>query len=172
MVSYHNGDLLTSGCAIICHQVNLQGLMGGGLALQIAKKYPKVEEEYAFFVKQFQKHSEITDLLGTCLLLRGYDYTYQMLDCYIANMFSQNADFTTNYDALRVCIRNLKAKIKEFRAYERKPYSVFKVGIPYKYGCGIADGDWATVEGIWKKAFINEQDIELQIWKFGGENDK
>lgn len=36
MITHHNGDLLKSGCDIICHQVNLQGIMGGGLAKQIA----------------------------------------------------------------------------------------------------------------------------------------
>ena len=46
MISYHEGDLLKSNCDVICHQVNLQGVMGGGLALQIARKFPQVEHEY------------------------------------------------------------------------------------------------------------------------------
>ena len=49
MISYHNGDLLKSGCDIICHQVNLQGVMGGGIARQIANKYPDVEKSYKLF---------------------------------------------------------------------------------------------------------------------------
>ena len=40
------GDLLETNADIICHQVNLQGVMGGGLALSIARKYPNVNKIY------------------------------------------------------------------------------------------------------------------------------
>ena len=40
------GDLLKADADVICHQVNLQGVMGGGLALSIAMKYPNVNKIY------------------------------------------------------------------------------------------------------------------------------
>ena len=38
MIKFFNGDLLKSGCDIICHQVNEYGVMGAGIAKQIKEK--------------------------------------------------------------------------------------------------------------------------------------
>lgn len=46
MIIDKKGDVLESGCNVICHQVNEYGVMGGGLAKQIANKYPSVSEDY------------------------------------------------------------------------------------------------------------------------------
>ena len=45
------------------------------------------------------------------------------------------------------------------------------IGVPYKYGCGIAIGDWNKVEQIFKNIFENEKDIELQIWRLNKNED-
>ena len=45
MIKFFNGDLLKSGCDIICHQVNEYGVMGAGIAKQIKEKYPKALEK-------------------------------------------------------------------------------------------------------------------------------
>lgn len=42
MVSYKNGDLFSSGCNVICHQVNCKGMMNAGIAKTMRKKYPDV----------------------------------------------------------------------------------------------------------------------------------
>ena len=47
MIKYIQGDLLKTDATLILHQVNLQGIMGGGLAYSIARKYPSVEREYS-----------------------------------------------------------------------------------------------------------------------------
>ena len=38
MLQYKNGDILEAEEKIICHQTNCLGIMGAGLALQIARK--------------------------------------------------------------------------------------------------------------------------------------
>ena len=40
------GNILNAEESIICHQVNVDGVMGGGLAKQVANAYPNVEKEY------------------------------------------------------------------------------------------------------------------------------
>ncbi len=40
------GDLFCSDARIIAHQVNCQGKMGSGVALQVKRKYPNVYNEY------------------------------------------------------------------------------------------------------------------------------
>lgn len=148
MIKYFNGNLLNSECDIIAHQVNLQGIMGGGLAKQIAQKFPQCEVGYINCVKTIKNEK---NLLGQVLI-----HKYAQ-DKYIANCFSQNIDFTTNYEAVKKCF--------EFLLKDCKKYNYSTIGVPYKYGCGIASGDWTIVEGIFKDIFEKEEDIELQIWK-------
>ena len=136
------GDILESNCNIICHQVNLQGVMGGGLAFQIAKKYPECEKQYKDFVAKNK------DILG------GKVFFYKIDDShYIANCFSQNENFDTNYKWVSECANtvNLWAKI----------YGLETVAIPYGYGCGIANGNWDIVGSLWEKLVV-----DAELFKF------
>lgn len=145
MITYHKGDLLKSGCEIICHQVNLQGVMGGGIALQIARKYPDCEKEYRKYVNCKGDVS-----LGEVLVYFDLDGKF------VANCFTQDRHFKTDYNALEVAL----ATIKEFCENMR----IKTVGFPHGYGCGIANGDWRIVEQKIKNAFENS-DIDCQIWE-------
>ena len=46
MIKIVNGNILNAKENIIVHQVNVQGIMGGGVARQLATKYPNLEKEY------------------------------------------------------------------------------------------------------------------------------
>ena len=81
------GDLLETNADIICHQVNLQGVMGGGLALSIARKYPNVNKVY----KDYKQKK-----LGEVCMVYTDDFI-------VANCFSQTEDFNTDYKA-KLCI--------------------------------------------------------------------
>ena len=41
-----HGDVLNTDCRIVAHQVNCQGVMGGGLARQIRDRYLDVYTKY------------------------------------------------------------------------------------------------------------------------------
>ena len=150
MISCHKGDLLESGCDIICHQVNLDGVMGGGIAYQIAKKYLNCEEEYQEMCQKF-------DLSGN---IHFFAYKEKGYHRFIANCFSQRPNFETDYKWLEKVVR----KVYCFA----KMYELKTVGIPKNYGCGIAKGDWNEVKEIWESVFEDDPDIELQIWEFEG----
>ena len=150
MISFHNGDLLESNCDIICHQVNLQGVMGGGLALQIATKHPKCEAEYKRMV---QEQNKVELLKGKVCF---YCVQASPLE-FIANCFSQNEDFTTNYRCVKNCFKDI--------LLFAKMHNLKTIGVPYNYGCGIATGDWNKVEKIFKEIFEDEKDINIQIWR-------
>ena len=143
MVTYHNGDLLESGCCIIAHQVNLSGVMGGGLALQIARKYPHCEAKY----KERAKNP----------ITLGEVFYCNEGDTIIANCFTQDIFYNTNYSAVEKAFMKLRAKAEEIGGVT--------IGIPYGYGCGIANGNWSIVEEIILKVFCNTN-IDCQIWKF------
>lgn len=118
------GDALQNDCDILCHQVNLQGIMGGGIAAQIAYKYPQVDDEYIRFPNK---------KLGEVCFVKTDKYV-------IANCFSQDWNFATDYDALRACVQ----KVNDFM--NSNGYRT--VAFPYHYGCGIAEGNWERVFDI------------------------
>ena len=139
MIKYIHGDLLETNAPLILHQVNLNGVMGGGLAYQIARKYPSVEREYGRF------HGILGDVL--------YSETDDFI---VGNCYSQNEDFTTNYDALFACLLD----VREYMVNN----NIDTVAIPYKYGCGIAYGDWTRVKKLFKKVLGT---FNLLIYKLG-----
>lgn len=149
MISYHNGDLLESGCDWICHQCNLQSIFGGGIAYQIAQKYKGVEE----FCKR----------VGAEYVGDFIPYVDKATGQTIANCYSQEPNFDTNYEAIKEIFTDIRNDlITNIKLQPRVPV---KVGVPFKYGCGIANGDWEKVEQIFKDIFENEKDIDFQIWK-------
>lgn len=139
MIKHIKGDLLNTDAPLILHQVNLQGVMGGGLAYSIARKYPSVEREYSRF----------NGRLGDVLFCQTDDFV-------IGNCYSQNEDFTTNYYALSECLREVGVYMMT--------HDMRTLAIPYKYGCGIAKGDWATVEALFDDVL---DDFEILIYRLG-----
>lgn len=129
MITYVKGDLLEANADVICHQVNLEGVMGGGLAYSIARKYPKVNKVYKNYIPK---------QLGEVCFADTKDFT-------IANCFSQTEDYDTDYKALKLCLYKVKGYMISCK------YS--RVAIPYKYGCGIANGDWKKVLSVFEEVF-------------------
>jgi len=167
MVENFDGDILRSNCNIICQQVNTLGIMGGGLAAQIAKKYPECNRQY---IEYCNSHSE--EKLLNSILWYQIDYNH-----FIANIFSQRNIRQPIYVANPVYVKKeLQLPLTEFKLTD---YSYLKkclkevhnkaledkltVGIPYKYGCGIAIGNWNNVNRIINDTF--NDDVMCQIWK-------
>lgn len=142
MIKYVQGDLLTTNAPLILHQVNLHGVMGGGLAYNIAQKYPFVERTY-------RVHRGV---LGDVLFTKTDDFI-------IGNCYSQNEDFTTNYYALDECLYRVRLFMKT--------HGMSTVALPYKYGCGIAKGNWNKVEDIITRTLDAFDDLEVLIYKLG-----
>ena len=151
MITYKNGDLLESDCTMIVHQVNCQGVMGSGIAKQIREKFPYAYERYMLRHKQKQQELGKIDccLCGDKMIVNFYSQ-YNYLPRGIRH---------TDYDAFRKCIRSLKVQLSLAGATPKS----FKIGFPYKIGCGLGGGDWDIIEGIIKDEFDSEWEVE--IWK-------
>lgn len=149
-IVFRDGDLLKTNCDVICHQVNCQGVMGAGIALQIKKLYPNVYEEYREYCDKYRQF----DILGTCLLVRTIDGKN------VANLFAQydygRNGCHTNYTALKMAFNQLKKYSIDF-GYR-------KIGIPFGIGCGLAGGDWNKVCSIIEEVFELTY-LEVEIWK-------
>lgn len=128
MLVYKRGDILEATEDIICHQCNTEGLFGGGLALQIKDTYPECAEQTREYVENLIEGN----VIGTYFSYETDTYT-------ILNCFSQNQDYTTNYEAIKAIFNKILPLCKE----QEK-----SIAIPYMYGCGIAKGDWLEVRDI------------------------
>ena len=138
MIHEIQGDALVA-CKgnILCHQTNYFGVMGAGIAAQIKKKLlnPSLFKEYYDLCQKRER-----SLLGSVQMLETLDGTI------VANCFSQddgnNAYPTgrispfTDYWAVKSCFQTVKNNAE---VYKKNVY------IPYKYGCGIAGGNWNQV---------------------------
>ena len=133
---YVKGNLLESPVHIIAHQVNCLGIMGGGIALQIKKKWPPVFEKYKEFIADWEYCNEGELPLGHCYAVE-WDR-----DRTIVNIFGQNGigGMATDYEAVRKAFIELRKYLIDDLQYRRG--SQIPVGIPYKMGCGLGGGDW------------------------------
>ena len=147
MLIIKSGDLLAATEDIICHQCNLQGVFGAGLAYQLKQKYNKCESETMKFVEDAKK-------LNQPVIEKFYLYQIKPTK-YIANCFTQNEDFTTNYKAIEKVFKAIKKRAMN------KLYPL-SIACPYGMGTGIASGDWRTIEKILINIF---DDYDITIYK-------
>ena len=141
------GSLFSSGADLLVQQVNCQGVMGAGLAKQIAFHYSEVYREYKAFC---QKYATSAEMLGKVLIVETYGGTH------VANIFAQDKygrnDCFTDYAALRKGF----AKVAEFAKTTN-----MSVAIPYGIGCGLAGGNWEIVNNIIAEAFAGYPKVSL-----------
>ena len=138
-VTVVRGDILTATEQIICHQVNLLGVMGAGLALKIRNKYPEVYDEYVKYCKGAK--------LGDVLFAKANDGKI------VANIFGQHnigrTGLFTDYEALYVGLIKVRREN-------------MTTAIPYKIGCGLGGGDWGVVSNLIGCAFF---DTNVMIYR-------
>lgn len=153
MIKEIQGDLLACGADIICHQVNFEGIMGGGVALSIRNKLlleNGLYQQYQTYCAVFQEAA-----IGTVQML-------ETPEVIVANLFCQHAFNSkkgvekglTDYEAMEKCLRTVKLYALKRRSS--------KVAVPGYMGCGIAGGDWTRVLRILKKVF-EDSAVELTI---------
>lgn len=170
-----NGDLFSTDCEVIAHQVNCMGEMNSGVAKIVKEKYPEVFKEYRKTVNTLDKN-----VLGGCLLVDTSDGKY------IANIFGQyyynecadigtflatdvwNAPYTeetslndntvwrfTNYEAFYKALVNLKVNMN------RK--NLKSLAFPYKIGCDRGGASWNIIKTMIDEVF-ESTDIVVKIY--------
>ena len=132
-------NLLDVKEGIICHQTNCIGVMGGGLALQIRQKWPKVYAEYHADCALLKEHPErmlghVQDVLVNDKLV-------------VANCYGQvypGHGLMTDYKAWDTILDKLK---------DLSNYFSLDLHFPWMVGCGLAGGDWEVMRSKIEKAF-------------------
>jgi O-acetyl-ADP-ribose deacetylase (regulator of RNase III) len=147
MIKIVEGNILNAIEDVRCQQVNCQGVMGAGLALQVKNKYLEVYNEYIKTCKQTSPQK----LLGSVQYIECHDgYIF-------ANLFGQlnygKGQQYTLYSALKNCLEYVHDRAKKYEE---------TVAIPYGIGCGLAGGDWEIVYKMIESIF---SDYEVTIYK-------
>ena len=154
MIKHIKCDIFESGADVICHQVNCQGVMGGGLAKQVREKYPRIFE---FYKNRCDDARNKKSLLGVVQFASIGDGRH------IANLFAQETfgyddKCYTDYKALKTCLTTVRDA----------PAKKDVIAIPYMIGCGLARGDWNVVYNIIQEVF-EDSEIEVLICEYKGE---
>ena len=168
MIKVVDKNIFRSTANFLVHQTNCQGVMGSGVALQVANKFPHVEQEYMKYLRYCKKNH--INPLGTAQYVPvdtwalvmvntmknnsviAYDSQYQ----YVVNLFGQD-DFGmgtqhTNLKAMENAFRDIYKKAKEINA---------SVAMPYMIGSYRGGAKWDDVYSIIKKVFKNDVDVEI-----------
>lgn len=167
MIKIIDGDLFNTDAKFICHQVNCQGQMNSGVALQIKQKYPHVYEEY---VKALQNTP--CDMLGKIQIVPikpeylGYDCGTIAISCteqWICNMFAQDkygydGKVYTSLEALQNCFTQLY-----WLTFEKNNNFNDKIAMPYEIGCVRGGADWNVVYKMIENTFV---DREVELWRY------
>jgi O-acetyl-ADP-ribose deacetylase (regulator of RNase III) len=145
MIKVVKGDLLDMKRGILGHQVNCQGVMGSGVALQIKNMYPLAFTEYKSLVDEYVEEGEEWRkyLLGQVNGVKVSD------DLYIANMFGQlrygsDGGKYTSEEALFRCFKTVR------KTAEKLDLPVY---LPYMIGGYRGGGDWRLIEDYLLEAF-------------------
>ena len=135
MIEIVRGDILLANTAAICHQVNCQSLMESGVAKAISTKWPEVKLEY----HELCSGKRPRELLGKVQVVELKEFHGFKV---VINVFGQ---LNCGHD--NICYTRYDALEKAFAEINRICASK-TVAFPYGFGCGLAGGDWATVEKL------------------------
>lgn len=138
MVRIVRGDLLETNVPYICHQVNCKGVMGAGVARQIADKWPSVFRDYK---RLCDKTKNKSSLLGTVQFCETSEGSGGAQSPVVINIFGQfdygRNGVYTDYSALSRAFKELNSRLKGKT-----------IAFPHGIGCGLAGGDWMDVEQL------------------------
>lgn len=137
------GNLLDSYAPLICHQVNCQGVMGKGLALQLTQRYPNLRSAYRNWLSGLG-----SKLLGDCQWVPCDHHV--VVNLYGQEFFGNDPNVCyTNLDALKAALLKTKTEAK---------HRNWPVALPYKLGCGLGNANWtdvlAMIEDVFRDYYV------------------
>lgn len=171
MIKIIEGNLFDSKSNFIVHQVNAQSVMGAGVTLQVAKRYPHVDKEYRSYVHHCKKNK--IPILGTVQYVPVDVWAIGLTDTmkndniskyyrdyqYIVNLFGQETygfGLQTDLNAVRKGFIDIRDKALKIGA---------SIAIPYRIGSCRGGANWSDVYDIIKDVF-GKTDLDVTICKY------
>lgn len=150
MIEERNGDLLVQRdlCAIV-HQANCFHTMGSGIAMALSVKWPQVYQ-----ADLATKHGDRAKM-GTFSMAMVEHGLMRVYNLYSQFRYGRTATHT-EYDMMAKGLRAINEDLDTPHYYE----GVFKIGIPYRMGCGSAGGNWDYVMHVLEDIYDSGDDID------------
>lgn len=142
-------NFIEEGC-ILLHQVNCQGVMGGGIAKTIKELFPNVYSAYKEYCTYYNKKC-LGDMFPVHIRFKSKNFTIG--NCFGQEYYGRDKRYT-DYEKLRKSFEQVASDCD---------YS--KILIPKYIGCGLAGGDWNIVSEIIGEVF---KDHDVLIVDFDG----
>ena len=138
--------------SLIVHCCNTLGFWGAGFVVPLGKRYPKAKESYKQYIEKNGKGH-----------LADVDEVKVADNIYVENLIGQsflykqpNGQIPCNYLAIELGFRSI---IEKWMA-KTENYSIHMPRI----GCGLAGGDWKTIENIIQRIFIDIADVDVFVY--------
>ena len=137
---------------LIVHCCNSLGAWGAGFVVPLGKRYPQAKESYKTYINKNGR-----GYLGEVDEVKVAD------NIYVENLIGQsflykksNGEIPCNYLAIKVGFQNIIEKWLT----RAENYSIHMPRI----GCGLAGGDWNTIENIIKETFIDIANVDVFVY--------
>lgn len=146
MLKIVRGDLFDSGADVIGHGVNLQGVMGAGIAATFAAKYPNMYQSYRSACK-------------SGMLQLGYTYMYANPedDQIVANIATQQ--FAGKNAQLWAVGSGIEDTLRKMYVADLET-----LGLP-EIGCGIGGLEWKFVRQKIEDLSVLYPHIEITVYQ-------
>jgi len=156
MIELIEGNILQSKENVICHSVNHRGVMGAGLAKEIATMYPLIASE-------FEQYKNICSALPYKSVKRNGVVAWYKVDenKRVASIFGQDGFAGGRRNTDYVSFGNGFCTVAEI-----SEMSNWSVAIPYGIGCGLGGGDWKVVLTIIEDCFKYFPSVDVRIYKY------
>lgn len=150
---YKKGNLLTSNCEYICHQVNCQGVMGSGIAKQIRETYPYVYTQYLALkdkmsLKLMLGYIQIVPITAT-------DYSKHVINMFAQEYYGYDKKQYTSYAAFYNCLVKIKRWVPKGAT----------IGFPYRIGSDRGGANWDVIESMIKSLLEEDYTVEIYVWE-------
>lgn len=157
MVEHIKGDIFATDAQVILHGCNCQGVMGAGVALAIAQKWPNAFYDYKTYLEDIYDNREEPhpkEALGNIIPVRVSD------DKIVINGLTQlvygrepGRCYLDYYALSSVFTKTLKWM---------KTAGLTSLAMP-RIGCGLAGGDWEKVSQSIDSHFKYE-DLDVKVY--------
>lgn len=156
---YRHGDIFEQNdLDYIAHQCNCFHCMGGGIAYQVAKRFPNVRQADIDLTLYANKLKMGTNLVVGVIpdnpsnKLKGIINMYSQ---YEPGMFESNEEYDERLKAIEDCLNGIKTRFENDVEVT--------IGFPYLIGCGISGLAEEDVIKIFNKVFDANSDSNIKI---------
>lgn len=150
---------------LIVHCCNTLGVWGAGFVVPLGKRYPLAKEGYKKFIAEnggtlgevnevpVGKHLYVENLMGQNFLHK-----------------KPNGEIPCNYAAIETGFLNIIRKWLSYYEVFHNEKQNFSIHMP-RIGCGLAGGDWKTIEEIIYRTFIDIADVDVYVYDLKKQED-